>query len=157
MGIVVNALTGIAKSEAGQNFFKWATTESGKNSLCTGMPLVESVIATASRVYATEKQKNLSRREKNVLDAGHTVPAVFGVLIGSKLNKKVYDLADKVSDNLDPKKVNDIPLVKNALRVCLPIGTTAILMRLVLPVTTSFVTGEIEEYKARKRKLDIKA
>ena len=156
MGIVVNALSGIAKSEAGQNFFKWATTEGGKNSLCTGMPLVESVIATASRVYATEKQKNLSRREKNILDAGHIVPAIFGVLIGSKLNKKVYDMADSITKHLDPNKVKDVPLIKNALRVCLPIGTTAILMRLILPVATSFVTGEIEEYKAKK-KLDIKA
>ena len=156
MGIVVRALSGIAKSEAGQNFFKWAATEKGKSSLCTGMPLVESVIATASRVYATEKQKNLSRREKNILDAGHVVPAIFGVLIGSKLNKKVYDMADNITKYLDPNKVKDVPLIKNALRVCLPIGTTALLMRLILPVATSFVTGEIEEYKAKK-KLDIKA
>lgn len=156
MGIIVNALTGIAKSGAGQNLFKWAATEKGKSSLCTGMPLAETVIATASRVYATEKQKNLSRREKNVLDAGHTIPAVFGVLIGSKLNKKVYDMAGKISDSLDPKKVDNIPLVKNALRVSLPLFSTAILMRLALPVTTSFVTGEIEEYKAKK-KLNVKA
>lgn len=155
MGIIVNGLTGLAKSEAGQNFFRWATTEKGKSSLCTGMPLVETVIATASRVYATEKQKNLSRREKNVLNAGHTVPAVFGVLIGSKLNRKVYDMADKISEYLDPKKVKDIPTIKNALRVTLPIFSTAILMRLVLPVATSFVSGEIEEKRTKKR-LDIK-
>lgn len=156
MGIVVNALTGLARSEAGQNFFRWATTEKGKSSLCTKMPLVETVIATASRVYATEKQKNLSRREKNVLNAGHTVPAVFGIFIGSKLNKKVYDMADIITSYLDPKKVKDIPIIKNALRVALPIFSTALLMRLALPVTTSFVMGEIEEYK-EKKKLDIKA
>ena len=156
MGIVVNALTGLARSEVGQNFFRWATTEKGKSSLCTKMPLVETVIATASRVYATEKQKNLSRREKNVLNAGHTVPAVFGILIGSKLNKKVYDMADVITSYLDSKKVKDIPIIKNALRVALPIFSTALLMRLALPVTTSFVMGEIEEYKAKK-KLDIKA
>ena len=155
MGIIVGALTNLAKSETGQNFFKWATTEKGKSSLCTKMPLVETAIATASRVYATEKQKNLSRREKNVLNAGHVAPAIFGVLIGSKLNKKVYNIADNIVKYLDPNKVKDIPLIKNALRVCLPIGTTAILMRLILPVTTSFVTGEIEEYRAKK-KLDIK-
>lgn len=156
MGIVVNALTGLARSEVGQNFFRWATTEKGKSSLCTKMPLVETVIATASRVYATERQKNLSRREKNVLNAGHTVPAVFGILIGSKLNKKVYDMADVIASYLDPKKVKDIPIIKNALRVALPIFSTALLMRLALPVTTSFVMGEIEEHKAKK-KLDIKA
>lgn len=155
MGIIVNALTGIAKSGAGQNFFKWAATEKGKSSLCTGMPLAETVIATASRVYATEKQKNLSRREKNVLDAGHTIPAVFGVLIGSKLNKKVYDMAGKISDSLDPKKVDNIPLIKNALRVALPLFSTAFILRLIFPIATAFTMGEIEEHRAKK-KVDVK-
>jgi hypothetical protein len=44
------------------------------------------------------------------------------------------------------------------IRVTLPLVTTAILMRWALPVATAFVSGEIEEYKSRrKEKLDIKA
>ena len=156
MGIVVNSLTKVAESSTGQNFFRWATTEKGKGFLCTKLPLIETGIATASRVYATEKQKNLSRREKNILDAGHIVPAIFGILIGSKLNKKVYNMADNITKYLDPKKVKDIPKINNALKVGLPIFTTALLMRLALPVATAFITGEVEEHKAKK-KLDMKA
>lgn len=155
MGIIVNALTGFAKSGIGQNLYKWGASEAGKMFLCTKMPLIETGLATASRVYATEKQ-DLSRREKNVLQAGHIVPAIFGIGIGSALNKKVYSLADKVTENLDPKKVNNIPKIRSALRVCLPLLTTAILMRLALPTATAFISGEIEEHKAKK-KLDVKA
>lgn len=156
MGIVVNSLTKVAESSTGQNFFRWATTEKGKGFLCIKLPLIETGIATASRVYATEKQKSLSRREKNILDAGHIVPAIFGILIGSKLNKKVYNMADNITKYLDPKKVKDIPKINNALKVGLPIFTTALLMRLALPVATAFITGEVEEHKAKK-KLDMKA
>lgn len=155
MGLVVNALTKFAKSSLGSELYRWGTSEAGKMFLCTKMPLIETGLATASRVYATEKQ-DLSRREKNVLQAGHIVPAIFGISIGSVLNKKVYNLADKVVENLDPKKVSEIPKIKSALRVCLPIFSTALLLRLIFPVATAFVTGEIEEHKAKK-KLDIKA
>ena len=155
MGLVVNALTKFAKSSVGSELYRWGTSEAGKMFLCTKMPLIETGLATASRVYATEKQ-DLSRREKNVLQAGHIVPAIFGISIGSVLNKKVYNLADKVVENLDPKKVSEIPKIKSALRVCLPIFSTALLLRLIFPVATAFVTGEIEEHKAKK-KLDIKA
>lgn len=155
MGLVVNALTKFAKSSVGSELYRWGTSEAGKMFLCTKMPLIETGLATASRVYATEKQ-DLSRREKNVLQAGHIVPAIFGISIGSVLNKKVYNLADKVVENLDPKKVSEIPKIKSALRVGLPLFSTAFLMRLALPVATAFVSGEIEEHKAKK-KLDIKA
>ncbi len=155
MGLVVNALTNFANTRVGENLYRWGTSETGKGFLCTKMPLVETAVATASRVYATEKQ-DLSRREKNVLQAGHIVPAVFGIGVGSALNKKAYDVADKITENLDPKKVKDIPQIGNALKVALPIFSTAILMRLALPIVTSLASGEIEEYKAKK-KLDIKA
>ena len=153
--MIVNTLVNFAKSNVGTNLYKWGASEAGKMFLCTKMPLIETGLATASRVYATEKQ-DLSRREKNVLQAGHIVPAIFGISIGSVLNKKVYDLSDNIVKGLDSNKVKDIPKIKSALRVGLPLFSTAFLMRLALPVATAFVSGEIEEHKAKK-KLDIKA
>lgn len=154
MGLVVNALTRFAKSGIGKNLYEWGTTETGKSFLCTKMPLIETGLATASRVYATEKQ-DLSRREKNILQAGHIVPAIFGIGIGTFLNKKVYNLAENVTKYLNPDKVKDIPKIKSALQVSLPIFSTALILRLIFPVVIAFVTGEIEEHKAKK--LDIKA
>ena len=154
MGIVINALVRFAKSDVGKNLYQWGTTENGNSFLCTKMPLIETALATASRVYATEKQ-DLSRREKNILQAGHIVPAIFGIGIGTFLNKKVYNLAENVTKYLNPDKVKDIPKIKSALQVSLPIFSTALILRLIFPVVIAFVTGEIEEHKAKK--LDIKA
>lgn len=155
MGLVVNALTKFAKSDVGTKLYKWGTSSDGKKFLCTSLPLIETAIATGSRVIATEKQP-LERREKNVLQAGHIVPALIGIGIGSQLNKKAYELGDKIAEHLDPSKVKDVHKIKTALHVLGPIIVTASLMRFLLPVATAFISGEVEERKARK-KLDIKA
>ena len=154
MGLVVNALTKFAKSGIGTNLYKWGTSDKGKKFLCTSLPLIETAIATGSRVIATEKQP-LERREKNILQAGHIVPAIIGIGIGSQLNKKAYEFGDKIVANLDPSKVKDMHGIKTALHVLGPIIVTASLMRFLLPVATAFISGEVEERKARK-KLDIK-
>lgn len=155
MGIATGALTKFAESEIGTNLYKWGTSKKGKEFLCVGMPLVETFLATGSRVYATERQK-LDRREKNILQAGHIIPAVFGIGVGSVLNKKVYNAAENISSYLDPKKVENMSKVKTAIQVLAPLTTMAVLMRFALPVATSFISGEIEEKKAKK-KLDITA
>ena len=154
MGLVVNALSKMANSTVGTSFYKWSPGKKEEKLLCIGLPLVETAIATTSRVISTEKQK-LSRREKNVLQAGHIVPAVVGITTGAFLNKKVFDLSESIGKCLDPNKVKDLDKVKGAIRVATPIFTTALLLRLILPTLTAFVTGEIEENKAKK-KLDIK-
>ena len=155
MGLVVDTLSKVANSDIGTSFYKWSTGKKEEKLLCIGLPLVETAIATTSRVISTEKQK-LSRREKNVLQAGHIVPAVIGITAGAFLNKKVFDISENIGNYLDPNKVKDLDKIKGAIRVATPIFTTALLLRLVLPTLTAFITGEIEEKKAKKR-LDIKA
>ena len=59
---------------------------------------------------------------------------------------------------MKPELIPDAHKIMGGIRVTLPLVTTAILMRWALPVATAFVSGEIEEYKSkRKEKLDIKA
>lgn len=152
MGIVAGALSGFAKTELGTNLYGWGATEGGKRFLCEKIPLIDTVIATASRVYATEKQ-DLSRREKNILQAGHIVPAIAGIGIGSVLNKKVYDFGNKIGNLLDPKKVQNIDKVKGAIQVIGPIFTTALLLRYILPIVTAFASSCVEE---KKNRLDIR-
>ena len=156
MGLVVKALTKFAESNVGTKLYKWGTTNEGQKWLCQTLPLIEATVATGSRVYATEKQK-LSRREKNVLQTGHIVPALAGLGIGSVLNKKVFEVGDKIGRNLDPNKVKNINEVRGAIKVALPLLTTSLLFRLVIPSVAAFISGEIEEVKAKKKKLDIKA
>ena len=155
MGLVVTALTKFAKSDVGTNLYKWGTSEKGKKFLCTSLPLMETALATGSRVVATEKQK-LPRREKNVLQWQNIIPAIVGITVGSQLNRKAFDLVDGIEKHLDPEKVKDMHKITEALKVLGPIVITASLMRLALPVITAFISGEIEERRAKKR-LDIKA
>ena len=154
MGLVVNALTKFANSNMGTAFYKWTNGEKEQKLLCIGLPLVETAIATTTRVVATEKLK-LSRREKNVLQGQNIIPALVGITLGSYLNKKVFELSDNIGKFLDPKKVENINLVKGAIKVATPILSTALLLRLALPVATALFTSKAED-KKEKNKLNIK-
>lgn len=151
---MVSALNKFATSNIGTKLYKWAAGEKGQKWLCESLPTCETVFATSAYIYATERQK-LTRREKNVLQWQNILPAIIGICVGTYLNKKVFKLGDKIIDKLDPTKIPEPHKIKGAIRVALPLATTAILMRWALPVATAFISGEIEEHKARK-KLDTK-
>lgn len=155
MGLVVNALTKFAKSGIGTSLYKFASEEKGQRLLATTLPLAETVVVTATRVATVERQ-DLSRREKNMIERQDVIPAVVGVTTGSFLNKKVFELGKDIGNKLDSSKVKDIDKIKSAIKVSLPIFTTCMLLRLVLPITAALVSSKIEDKKAEK-KLDIKA
>lgn len=151
MGLAVNIVNRFAKSKIGTKLYKWAASEKGQKWLSTTLPTLETVAATSLYVVATERQKNLNRREKNVLQWQNVVTGLLGIGLGTYLNKKVFTFGDKVIDNLDAKKIPDAHKVKGAIRVLFPIVGTALIMRWLLPVATAFVSGEIEEHKSKKK------
>ena len=57
---------------------------------------------------------------------------------------------------MKPEVIPDAHKIMGAIKVATPIATTAMLMRFILPVATAFASGEIEEYKSKKKKLDVK-
>ena len=154
---MVKGLEKFATSKIGTKLYKWASSEKGQNWLYNSLPTVETGVALACYIYATERQK-LSRREKNVLQWQNIVPAVIGMAVGSYLNRKVFNFGEKIIKNLKPELIPDAHKIMGGLRVILPLVTTAILMRFGLPVLTAFASGEIEEYRAnnKKKKLNIK-
>ena len=155
MGLVVKGLERFATSNVGTKLYKWASSEKGQKWLYESLPTLETVVSTSCYVYATEKQK-LSRREKNVLQWQNVLPALVGMAAGTYLNRKVFKFGENVIANLKPELVPDAHKVMGGIRVALPLVTTAILMRGVLPVATAFLSGEIEEYKSKKnKKLDV--
>ena len=146
-----------ANSRVGTKLYKWASTEKGQRWLCESLPTLETVVATSCYVYATEKQ-DLSRREKNVLQWQNVLPALVGMAAGTYLNKKVFSFGENIIKNLKPELISDAHKIMGGIRVATPIVTTAILMRWALPVATAFISGEIEEHRAKKKEgLDIKA
>ena len=156
MGLTVKAIEKFATSKPGTKLYKWAASEKGQRWLYESLPTLETVFATGAYVYATERQ-DLSRREKNVLQWQNVIPAIVGIIAGSYLNKKVFSFGEKIIKNLKPELIEDSHKIMGAIRVMTPIATTAVLMRFLLPVATAYASGEIEEKRAQKKKLDIKA
>ena len=115
---------------------------------------MESACATAMYIIATEKQKNLDRREKNVLQWQNVLSGLIGISLGTYLNKKVFDFGEKIIKYLDPEKIPDVHKVSGAVRVAGSIFITASLMRFVLPTITAYISGVAEEHKAQKKRLN---
>ena len=157
MGITSDAISWFAKSKYGMKLYKWAASEKGQKVLATQLPNLESCVATTAYIVATEKQSNLDRREKNILQYQNIIPAIIGIGSGAYLNKKVFEFSDEIIKHLDPKKVPSIHKIIGAIRVLTPILMTCTIMRFFTPVVTAYISGELEEYRANKNKLDIKA
>ena len=152
----INPIDWFAKTKTGTKLYKWAASEKGQKWLCNSLPTCETILSTAIYVASTEHQKNLERREKNVLQWQNVLSGVLGATIGTILNRKVFALGDKIIANVDPQKVPDAHKIMGAVRVALPLFTTALLMRFALPVVTAYASGVIEEHRNSK-KLDVRA
>lgn len=153
----INPIEWFAKTKTGTKFYKWAASEKGQHFLCNTLPTCETAVSTLIYIGSTEYQKKLDRREKNVLQWQNVLSGVLGMAVGTYLNRKVFAFGDKVIKHVDPKKVPDAHKIMGAIRVALPLATTAMLMRWFAPVVTAYISGEIEEYRANKNKLDVKA
>ena len=153
----VNPISWFAKTKTGTKLYKWAASPKGQEFLYNTMPTLETILSTTIYVAATEKQRKLNRREKNVLQWQNVLSGVLGATLGTILNRKVFAFGDKIIENLDSKKITDPHKIKGAIRVLTPIFMTALLMRFALPTATAYVSGVIEENRAQKKKLDYKA
>jgi hypothetical protein len=150
----INPIKTFAESKIGTKLYKWAASEKGQKWLCNSLPTCETVLSTAIYISSTEHQKNLDRREKNVLQWQNVLSGVLGAIAGTYLNRKVSAFGDEILRYVDPKKVPDVHKIQGAIRVLLPLLTTAFLMRFCAPVVTAYASGEIEE---RRSKIDVKA
>ena len=149
----INPIKAFAESKIGTKLYKWAASEKGQKWLCNSLPTCETVLSTVIYIGSTEHQKNLDRREKNVLQWQNILSGVLGAIAGTYLNRKVFAFGDEILKYVDPKKVPDVHKVQGAVRVLLPLLTTALLMRFCAPVITAYASGEIEE---RRSKINIK-
>ena len=152
-----NPIEWFAKTKTGTKLYKWAASEKGQKWLCNTLPTCETAVSTVIYIGATEYQKNLDRREKNVLQWQNVLSGALGMGVGTYLNRKVFAFGDKIIKYLDPKKVPEAHKIMGAIRVALPLFSTALLMRWLLPVVTAYLSGELEEYRAKKNELDIEA
>lgn len=142
-----------------QKFYKKACDPKHDAFFNNTLPTLESVASTICYVVATEKTSDIPREQKNVLQWQNVLSGVAGVAIGSVANRKVTKFANKLVPLIDKEHVEDVHKVVAGTKVVLPLITTALLMRLVMPVVVAQASTMIEDHRRAKKnqKIDVKA
>ena len=153
----VNPLKWFFETKAVQKFYKRACDPKNAGFYNNTLPTLESLASGAMYVYMTEKQKDIPREQKNVLQYQNVLGTIGGMALGSYLNRKVTKFADQLAPKID-KDIVDVHKVKSGICVGLPILATAVVMRFLVPIATAQVSTMIDDYRrAKKNKLDVKA
>lgn len=153
----VNPLKAFFESKAVQGFYKKACDPKHANFFNNTLPTIETGVSTLLYCWATEKQKDIPKEQKNVLQWQNILGGVAGIAVGTALNRKVTKFANELAPKID-KSICDVHKVKAGVLVGLPILATGILMRCVSPTVVAQVSTMIEDHRrAKENKLDIKA
>ena len=155
----VNPLKSFFESKTMQKFYKKACDPKHDAFFNNTLPTLETAVSTAFYCFATEKQKDIPREQKNVLQWQNVLSGVAGVAIGSVANRKVTKFANKLVPLIDKEHVEDVHKVVAGTKVVLPLIATALLMRLVMPVVVAQASTMIEDHRRAKKnqKIDVKA
>lgn len=142
-----------------QNFYKKVCDPKHDAFFNNTLPTLETAVSTAFYCFATEKQKDIPREQKNVLQWQNVLSGVAGMAIGSVANRKVTKFANKLVPLIDKEHVEDVHKVVAGTKVVLPLIATALLMRLVMPVVVAQASTMIEDHRRAKKnqKIDVKA
>ena len=155
----VNPLKSFFESKTMQKFYKKACDPKHDAFFNNTLPTLESVASTLCYIVSTEKQDGIPREQKNVLQWQNVLSGVAGVAIGSVLNRKVTGFANKLIPLINKEHIEDVHKVIAGTKVVLPLITTALLMRLVMPVVVAQASTMIEDHRRAKKnqKIDVKA
>ena len=155
----VNPLKSFFESKTMQKFYKKACDPKHDAFFNNTLPTLESVASTLCYIVSTEKQKDIPREQKNVLQWQNVLSGVAGMAIGSVANRKVTKFANKLVPLIDKEHVEDVHKVIAGTKVVLPLIATALLMRLVMPVVVAQASTMIEDHRRakKKQKIDVKA
>ena len=154
----VNPIKWFFETKPVQKFFQKAADPKHAEFFNNTLPTLETLVSTGCYIVATEKQKDIPRQQKNVLQWQNVLGCVGGMTLGSYLNRKVTKFANELAPKVD-KKICDVHKIEAGLKVGLPLVTTALVMRLLVPVATAQLSSDIEEKRRamKKKKLDVKA
>ena len=155
----VNPLKSFFESKTMQNFYKKACDPKHDAFFNNTLPTLETVASTLCYIVSTEKQKEIPREQKNVLQWQNVLSGVAGMAIGSVANRKVTKFANKLVPLIDKEHIEDVHKVVAGTKVALPLIATALLMRLVMPVIVAQASTMIEDHRRAKKnqKIDVKA
>lgn len=144
-------ITKVALSKYGQKFYKFVADPKNEKLVNNITPTLESAVATAVYCYATARQKNIDEDRRALLQWQNIGSGVVGIAIGSLLNNKVSKYADKVIPHLDQKVIPDAHKVVAGIKIFLPLASTCILMRCLIPSVVAWFSGKAEEVRRAKK------
>lgn len=139
-----------------QKFFKSACDPKKADFFNNTLPTLETLASTACYMVATEKQKDIPREQKNVLQWQNVLSCIGGMALGTYLNRKVTKFANELAPKID-KNICDVHKIEAGIKVALPLAATALVMRLLTPVVTAQVSTMIEDRRREKKTLNVKA
>lgn len=147
---MINPLYKFSISQTGQRFYKWICNPDKHKFLNNTLPTIETAICTGLYCFATEKQKDIPRDQKNLLQWQNVLGGIAGMCMGSFFNRKASNFVEQLAPKID-KNLIDVHKVKTGLAIGLPIAMTALTMRFIIPVLTTQVSTIIEDYRRAKR------
>lgn len=155
MARVDRVLTGFAKSNVGQKFYK--NMVSGKNDkiINVALPLVEASVASAMAMTATAINPKIEKEQKQSLMIQSGLRWGISVFLAGGIAKKFNNFADDVVKQLDPKLIPQAKKVANGLKVGIPMVNTVLISRFLTPVFLIPVSSKIRD-KINNKKLDVK-
>jgi len=146
----INPLYNFSISKTGQRFYKWICDPNNHKFLNNTLPTIETAIVTSFYCYATEKQKNIPRDQKNLLQWQNVLGGLFGMGLGSFFNRKATKFVEELAPKID-KNLMDVHKVKTGLAIGLPIVCTAMTMRFLIPIVSTQLSTIAEERRRAKR------
>lgn len=155
---VTTALTKFAKSGIGQKIYSNLLQPNKEKFLNNTLPLIESATCTLAYCYATATNKKIPKEQKETLQYQNIINGVAGITLSGAMNAFVSKQGDKIVKNLKPDLVKDFEGVSRGIRIVLPIVTTGLCMRYILPVASAPISSFIKKIRGKDKKpLDTKA
>ena len=155
-------LSTVGNSNAGQRFFKWAVNPANEKILNQTLPQIETIIATGCYMASTARQKNIDKDQRDMLQIQNVASGVVGLTLATVMSRKIGKFGEDVIKHLDPKKIpiENMSKVQTGLRVGIPLVTTALCMRFIIPSAIAMFSGKImDKVRANReqKKLNYKA
>ena len=151
-------LNKIALSNVGSTFYKWSATDKGQKFLSQKLPGFETVVASSLYVASTYHQYRkgtLDERRHNLLQTQNILSGVAGYTVGAFASKKSSNyINNTLIPNLKPELIPDAHKVRMGLQVAIPIITTALIVRGIIPAILAWISAKREERKAEQKRLD---
>jgi hypothetical protein len=156
---VSDILARIANTRYGQKIAKWATQPNKDRLLNHTLPQVETVLSTGCYIWSTAKQKDIDKERKQLLQIQNVGSGAVGLVLAGAANRWIGNKGEEIIKYIDPKKVDPKSLrqISTGIRVGLPILTTAVCMRFLIPSFIALFSGKIMDKAREKKGLNISA